>query len=447
MHQKIRHFIEKELLLTPNAKLVLGVSGGVDSVVMMHILNSLGFHCIVAHCNFHLRGEESDRDEKSVELWAKKLGLSFEKIDFDTKRYATECKISIEMAARELRYTWFEEIREKHQAQYIAVAHHADDAVETMLLNLIRGTGLRGLKGIEAINGKIIRPMLCSTREQVEKYAESHQLTYVFDSTNAETDFTRNKIRLEILPKLAEINPSIQQTLSETITRLQGTWKVFDGAIESITSDITHKKADKIYIDINKLKQQKDVKTVLFEILQPYQFHSDIVYQITESLENNSGLQFHSPDFILVKDRSYLILSPKTNIGNIGNIENTEIEIDNNTSTIQYPFSLHLKTFEKDMNFKVSKSTDKVHIDLSKIKFPLILRKWESGDFFYPFGMEKSKKVSDFLIDEKVNIIDKQNIWVLTSDKKIVWIVGMRTDNRFKINVSTQKILEIKINR
>lgn len=439
MRQKISQFIEKELKLASNTKLVLGVSGGVDSVVMTHILNDLGYHCIIAHCNFHLRGEESNRDENVVFNFGNELNLKVEKIDFDTKTYAKQNKLSIEMAARELRYRWFEEIRQKHQAQYVAVAHHSDDSVETLLMNLIRGTGLRGLKGIEAVNDKIIRPMLCCTRSEIEQYASNNQLKYIFDSSNAETDFVRNKIRLEVVPKLAEINPAIKQTLAETTERLLGTWKVFEQAIEKIKQEITYAKDNKLYIDIEKLQQQPDIQTVLFEILQPYQFHSDTIIQLTESLNSTSGLQFHSVEYVVIKDRKFLILSDRKSA------ENIEIQISEETTEIEKPLSLQIKTFEKQSTFSVSKLPHLIQLDLDKIKFPLTLRKWRTGDFFYPFGMNNSKKVSDFLIDEKVNILDKQDIWVLTSEEKIAWIVGMRTDNRFKINTDTQKILEIKL--
>lgn len=439
MRQKISQFIEKELKLASNTKLVLGVSGGVDSVVMTHILNDLGYNCIIAHCNFHLRGEESNRDENVVFNFGHELNLKVEKIDFDTKTYAKQNKLSIEMAARELRYRWFEEIRQKHQAQYIAVAHHTDDSVETLLMNLIRGTGLRGLKGIEVVNDKIIRPMLCCTRSEIEQYASNNQLKYIFDSSNAETDFVRNKIRLEIVPKLAEINPAIKQTLAETAERLLGTWRVFEQSIEKIKQEITHTKENKLYIDIEKLKQQADIQTVLFEILQPYQFHSDTIIQLTESLNSTSGLQFQSVEYVLIKDRKFLVLS------NRKSAENIEIQISEETTEIEKPLSLQIKTFEKQSTFSVSKLPHLIQLDLDKIKFPLTLRKWRTGDFFYPFGMNNSKKVSDFLIDTKVNILDKQDIWVLTSEGKIAWIVGMRTDNRFKINADTQKILEIKL--
>lgn len=437
MRQKISEFIEKEIKLAPQTKLIVGVSGGVDSVAMLHILSELGFECVVAHCNFHLRDEESNRDEKLVENWAEKLHLTFEKIDFDTKTYAKEHKLSIEMAARELRYEWFEKIRQKYQTEYVAVAHHADDAVETLLINLIRGTGLRGLKGIDIVNEKIIRPMLCCSRNEIEKYANDNRLEYVIDSTNTDTDFVRNKIRLEILPKLAEINPSIKQTLNETTKRLQGTWNVFEQSIEKIKSEITYAKDDKLYIDIEKLKSQADIQTVLFEILQPYQFHSDIISQIADNLDGTSGVMFHSHTSILIKDRKYLILSDKKLI------ENNEFEIFEETSEIDNPFLLKFNKFEKKTDFVVSKLSNKVHMDYEKIKFPLLLRKWQVGDSFHPFGMKNSKKVSDFLIDKKVNVLDKQNVWVLISDKKIIWIVGMRTDNRFKITEKTTKILEI----
>lgn len=442
MRQKIHQFIEKEMKLTPGTKLIAGVSGGADSVVMLHILNDLGYDCIVAHCNFHLRGEESDRDEKVVENWAKRLQLPFEKVDFDTSSYAKENKLSIEMAARELRYHWFEKIRQKHHAEYISVAHHADDSAETLLMNLIRGTGLRGLKGIEAINGKIIRPMLCCSRNEIETYAESNRLNFITDSTNANTDFVRNKIRLETIPSLAEINPSIKQTLTETADRLLGAWKVYEQTIEKIKSEITSIKNDRLYIHIKKLQQQADVRTVLFELLQPYQFHSDVVKQIAESLEDNSGLTFHSSEHTLLKDREYLILTKNAEIGN----DFTEILIQENTTEILTPISLSFKKMEKNEPFVISKHPKKIHLNYYRLKFPLTIRKWRSGDVFKPFGMNHFKKISDYLIDQKVDVITKQNTFVITSDDEIVCILGMRTDNRYKVDENATTIWEINVN-
>lgn len=437
--QKIGQFIEKEIGLEPGTRLIAGVSGGVDSVVMLHVLSTLGYACVVAHCNFHLRGEESNRDEDFVRALAKKYQLPFLKIDFDTREYARQQKISIEMAARDLRYAWFEKIRAEQNAAAIAVAHHADDSVETFLMNLMRGSGLRGLKGIEPKNGNIIRPLLYCTRNKVETYARENGLKSVFDSTNADTDFLRNKIRLELLPLLAEFNPSIRQTLAETIGRLQGTWKVFENNIEKIAQEITFIRNGNLYIDIKKLQCQPDVPTVLFELLQPYRFHTDVVNQIVENLEDTSGTQFQADGYLLIKDREYLILSEEKEP------ESFETEISTEITEINTPIHLIFNKKEKKEDFIVSKTAEKAHVDFDKLRFPLKLRAWRAGDVFYPFGMTQSKKVSDFLIDEKVNVLEKQQIRVLVSGNDIVWIVGMRVDNRFRVTDDTENVLEMVI--
>lgn len=435
--QKIKQFIEKKIKLLPPAKLIVGISGGADSVVLLHLLKKMGYTCIAAHCNFHLRGIESDRDELFVTNFTEKLDIPLEKIDFYTTQYAKEHKISIEMAARDLRYHWFEDIRLKQNAVAIAVAHHADDSIETFLMNLIRGSGLKGLKGIEPVNGKIIRPLLAVSRKEIETYSAENELSYVTDSTNQSTLYLRNKIRLELLPMLAELNPSIRQTLAETIERMQDTWSIFNGETEKVKKDISFEKEQKFYIDINKLKALQGNETILFEILQDFDFNSDTVKNIIESLDKNSGLKFFSSKKILIKDRNFLIISDYVNTKNEKNT------IDENCEEISFPVSLKIKKIERNENYIVSKKSDVAHIDIDKLKFPLTVRKWKNGDTFIPFGMKKLKKVSDFLINEKVNIIDKENIWVVESAGIIVWIVGMRIDGRFSISKNSKNILEL----
>ena len=439
IRQKIGQFIQKKINVSSGARLILGVSGGVDSVVMLHVLSSLDYKCVVAHCNFHLRSEESNRDEAFVKALAESFRLPFLKTDFDTREYARQQKISIEMAARDLRYAWFEKIRKEQNAEAIAVAHHADDSVETFLMNLMRGSGLRGLKGIEPINGNVIRPLLCCTRGEIETYARVNKLKSVFDSTNSNTDFLRNKIRLELLPMLAEFNPSIRQTLTETIGRMQGAWKVFENNIEKITRENTFRQNGYLYIDIQKLQRQPDVNTVLFELLQPYHFHTDVVNQIVENLQDTSGARFQSDGYVLIKDREYLILSEEKRRNDF------ETEISEGNIEIKTPIHLFFNKKEKKDDFNISKTKEAVHVDFDKLRFPLTLRVWRAGDIFYPFGMTRSKKVSDFLIDEKVNVLEKQHTYVLLSGNDIVWVVGMRVDNRFRVTNETKNVFEIII--
>lgn len=436
--KKVQQFIETNRLFQENERVLVGVSGGADSVVLLNILLKMGYKCVVAHCNFHLRGEESNRDEKFVENLTKEYNLLYKKIDFDTVGYAKSNKISIEMAARDLRYSWFEKMAAETKCTSIAVAHHADDSIETVLLNMIRGTGLKGLTGIEPRNGKVVRPLLCCNRDEVEDYAEKYKIHFVTDSTNAANDYSRNKIRNVLLPLMAEINPSIKQTMVDNADRLRGAWKIYTDKIREIENEITIHEDGNYLIDIEKLRNKTDVKTVLFELLQPFHFHPDVISDIYENLDKRSGGRFYSDSHRLLKDRSFLI------IDEIDKTSQIEFTIAENASEIDFPIHLTLTNFKRNDNFQPSILPHTIHVDGDKIKFPLTLRKWKDGDSFYPFGMAKSKKLSNFFIDEKLNRNQKEDIWILLSDDKIVWLVGLRLDNRFRVKDSTSNILEIK---
>ncbi len=437
--KKVQHFINANQLLADNERILVGVSGGVDSVVLLNILRKLRYDCIVAHCNFHLRGEESNRDEAFVEKLTKEYNLIYKKVDFDTIGYAKANKISIEMAARELRYRWFEKMAIENKASSIAVAHHADDSIETVLLNLVRGTGLKGMTGIEMRNGKIVRPLLACSREEIEDYAQKNDLQFVVDSTNASNDYTRNKIRNQIIPLLAEINPLVKQTFHQDILNIRGAWKIYSEKIKEIKEKIVTFSENQYSIDIQKLKSQADVKTVLFEILNDFNFNSDVIEDIYLGLENNSGLKFHSPTHRLLKDRNSLIIDEFENKSNV------EFSIPEGVSEITEPIKLNFRLLENSKDFKPSKEADTVHLDADKLKFPLTIRKWRNGDRFQPFGMTQSKKLSDFFIDEKLNLFQKEDSLLLISDEKIAWIIGLRIDNRFRISPKTRNILEISI--
>lgn len=437
--KKVRQFIDSNQLLIDNDRILVGVSGGADSVVLLHILLKLGFECVVAHCNFHLRGEESMRDELFVEKLAEKYKLIYKKTDFDTVRFAKSNKISIEMAAREMRYAWFKKLAPENKCQTIATAHHTDDSIETLLLNMIRGTGLKGLTGIEPRNGDIVRPVLCCTRSEIEQYAQKNKLEYITDSTNLANEYSRNKIRNLILPMMADINPSVKQSLAENISRFRGSWKIYSEKIAEIEAHITFNKENQTFVDIDKLKSQSDPKTILFEILQKYQFNSDVISNIFEALDKSSGKRYYSDTHRLLKDREHLI------VDEIEPNNTLEFSIDESTKSISIPINLSLNKKARNEDFIISKKSDIIHIDADKIKFPLTLRKWKKGDSFHPFGMKESKKLSDFFINEKINRNQKENIWLLVSDNKIVWIIGLRMDERFRITEKTKNILEISL--
>lgn len=440
LQQKVQTYIEKHQLLTPGKQVVVGVSGGTDSVALLHLLIKLGYSCIVAHCNFHLRMEESDRDEEFVRKLASDYKLPIYCVDFNTVNYAEQHGISIEMAARDLRYNWFYELLENHHAQAIAVAHHADDSIETMLMNLVRGTGLRGLTGIPPKNNKVVRPLLCCTRTEIENYLILHDAEHVEDSTNATTDYQRNKFRNEIIPLLSEINPSVRQTLYDTLERFEGSLAIYQQAIDEMEKKIVDKTDTGLVImNIDLIKQQAHIPTVLFELLHPYGFSPATIEQISGHLDGESGKVFHADAYKLVKDRNSLIISAK-------GIELNEVfSISQTDKRLEIPFPLTINKQQIISGFRVSKEQNRIHVDASKLVFPLQIRKWKEGDFFYPFGMKQRKKISDFFIDNKLSLIDKEKIWLLVSGDEIVWIVGLRMDNRFRVTEQTTEVVEFKI--
>jgi len=440
MQQKVQSYIERQQLLTPKARVIVGVSGGTDSVVLLHILHALGYECVMAHCNFHLRMEESNRDEEFVRALSKTMKLPFYNIDFDTVSYADKHGISIEMAARDLRYEWFHDLLKKLDAEAIAVAHHADDSIETMLMNLVRGTGLRGLSGIRPRNKKVIRPLLCCNRQELENYLIRYDLEHVEDSTNASVDYQRNKFRNEVLPLLEEINPSLRQTLYESLKRFEGTTAIYAQAIDAIREKIAETTDGLTKLNIDIITQQVHIPTVMYEILQPFGFNGATIEQVTENLDAVSGKTFYSDTHRLIKDRKYLIISPKDD----DTVD--EYYITQPDAVIDQPFRLQLKTLKLTPDFSISRSAKRVHIDASKLAFPLQLRRWREGDVFYPFGMKQRKKLSDFFIDNKLSLLEKEQSWLLVSGNDIVWIVGQRLDDRFRITAETTEVVELSIN-
>jgi len=440
MQQKVQSYIQTHQLLTPHGPIIVGVSGGTDSVALLHILVSLGYDCIIAHCNFHLRMEESDRDEEFVLSLSKLLKIPFHHIDFETIKYADQHGISIEMAARDLRYNWFNELLLTHKAQAIAIAHHTDDSIETMLINLVRGTGLRGLTGIHPRNKNVVRPLLCCTREELENYLILHDLEHVEDSTNATIDYQRNKFRNEVLPLLAEINPSVRQTLYASLQRFEGNLAVYQQAIQNIEKLIVHKEPGLVKMNIHKIKEQVHIPTVMFELLHIYGFKPAVIEQITEQLDGESGKVFYSDTYRLIKDRQYLIIS--MNVPSAAK----EFYISQNDTDISLPISLKISRQILSAGFKISKDNNCIHIDISKLIFPLKLRHWNEGDTFQPFGMKQRQKISDFFINNKLSLNQKEQTWLLVSGEEIVWVIGLRLDNRFRVTKETKEVLEITIN-
>ena len=439
MQQKVQTYIQNHQLVTPQGRIIVGVSGGTDSVVLLHILMSLGYECIIAHCNFHLRMEESDRDELFVRNLAKELKVDNYFIDFDTSKYAAEHKISIEMAARDLRYAWFYELLFRYDAQAIAVAHHADDSIETMLMNLVRGTGLRGLTGIQPRNHKVVRPLLCCNRLEIETYLVRHDLDHIEDSTNSSVEYQRNKFRNEVLPLLTEINPSVRTTLYDSLKRFEGNWIIYMDAIDKMSLEIVHKEPGVVKMDIDTIKKQIHIPALMYELLHPYGFGPALIEQITDQLDGESGKVFFSESHRLIKDRKYLLINAiEENAIDEFYLEEDEIEIE-------VPFPMKINKQSVTPGFEISKEQNRIHVDVSKLNFPLLLRRWKEGDTFYPFGMSQRKKISDFFINNKLSLLEKEHSWILVSNNEIVWIVGQRMDNRFRVTKETKEVFEFII--
>lgn len=437
MQSKVEKFIRDEKLLKDNSKVILGVSGGADSMALLHILHNLNYQIIVAHCNFHLRSNESMRDEKFVRSFCEEKGLLYRVVDFDTLKYAAQHSISIEMAARELRYRWFEELRKEFEADAIAVAHHKDDSIETVIMNMVRGTGIRGLTGIEPKSGYIVRPFLSITRAEVEEYMLSSGLEYVNDSTNSESIYTRNIIRLDVMPYFERINSSAKDSIYKTMKNLKQVENIYKSYINDCRKKVF--KDDKI--DINKLTQLVEPEAVLYEILSEFNFNAAVVNDILESLKGHSGKIFYSNSHKVLKDRDFLILKVL-----LDDVEETNYIIDvDQISEIKEPINLLINKEVVNEDFVLDRSPLLLYADYDKLGKPLQLRRWKEGDWFIPFGMKGKKKLSDYFNDNKFSLFDKENTWLLCSDQDIVWIVGHRSDDRFKIDPKTKTVLKISL--
>ena len=431
-------YVSENKIFHKNEKILLAVSGGIDSMIMTHIFSESDIMFGIAHCNFQLRGKESDRDEQFVKEYAAKYKLAFYHKSFDTAAYAKENKISIQMAARDLRYKWFEEVRAENGFHWIALAHNQDDIVETMLINLSRGTGIRGLSGMNIKSGRLIRPLLYASRSMIEKYQQDKKIPFVEDSSNASIKYKRNRIRHIIIPEFEKLNPSFKNSVLETIQNIKEIKNLFLDQLSEKTNQIIHKEGGNIQINIHKLIDLGHTNTYLYELLIPYGFSHQIIPKITESLNSNSGKQFFSKTHRLVKDRDYLILT------SIKETTGIEYKIESGITKMEAPVNLKIKKISHSSKFTILSSDLIATFDFDLLKFPLKLRKWKQGDRFQPLGMKQTKKLSDFFIDRKLSLPEKENIWLLTSEKQIIWVVGYRIDDRFKVSEKSKNLLQIE---
>ncbi|TXB65206.1 tRNA lysidine(34) synthetase TilS [Vicingus serpentipes] len=428
--------IKKSNLFSNSAKILLTVSGGKDSMAMLDLFYKAGFNISVAHCNFNLRGAESDADEQFVKVISEQNNILFFSKSFNTTEFAEKNKISIQMAARKLRYDWFEEIRLKHDIDYIATAHHKNDVAETMLINLTKGTGLSGLHGINKKSGKIIRPLLDFTREQIEDYVAKNNIEYREDKSNQNNKYTRNFVRLDVIPLLENINPNLIENLNQTANYIASTEFILAEKIQEEFKKCTEQNGNRILFDISKLKSLKNSITYLYYFLKDFGFNGTDFNNIIDAFDEQSGKIFLSKTHQILKDRDKLVLSE------ISIESNKEIIIHNIDELSKNGF--FVEVYCNDKGIKINKSSNYAYLDENKIKFPLVLRNWKEGDTFQPLGMKGKKKLSDFFIDNKIDVLTKQNIKVLTQKNKIIWVVGYRINDTFKIEKNTKNILVIK---
>ncbi|ABQ05166.1 tRNA lysidine(34) synthetase TilS [Flavobacterium johnsoniae] len=435
MLSKFQNHIVSKFPFLKQKKLFLAVSGGLDSMVLLHLFKQLNYEITVLHCNFQLRGLESFGDQEFIQNYCDKNNIKIFTTQFDTQAFAEDYKLSIQVAARELRYSWFYELLEEKHFDYLLTAHHADDNLETFIINLTRGTGLDGLTGIPEQNDKIIRPLLPFSREEILKYAQENNIEWREDSSNASTKYVRNKIRHDLVPVLKQINPNFLDAFQKTQSFLQESKEMVEDASIVIYQQVAKEAGDDIHFDLNQLKKLPNYKSYLYQWLNEFGFSA--WKDIYDLVEGQSGKQVFSDEFRLLKNREILILTPISETS-----EKEEFEIYENDTEVNFPLKMTLC----NVGHTTFGSNRTIFVDAEKIQFPLKLRKWNEGDVFQPFGMNgKSKKVSKLFKDEKMSLIEKEKTWILSSDDQIVWIVGIRQDERFKINNTTNKILKIEL--
>lgn len=431
--------LEEKCNVSPTNTVLIALSGGADSVALLHLLKDANIHCTAAHCNFHLRGTESDEDEKFVRTLCRELNIPLQTIDFQTVEYAEKQRISIEMAARELRYSWFDELAKELKIDLIATGHHGDDAIETFFLNLTRGTGIKGLTGISWRRGNIIRPLLFASAQEIKDYCHENSFNYRTDSTNQETVFYRNKIRSEIVPLFKEMNPSFFDTMQSNMEYLKESRNIIEDELTKIQLQITAREGDSFLIPISVIKKYAHRKSLLFDLMQPYGFSGQQIHQIVKTVNSLPGKQFLSHTHRLVVDRFNLILTPITEQ------DKNRYSVPDGVTEIEHPLHLTFKKYSRTSEFQFSKDPNLIHLDADLLDFPLYLRHPLEGEKFQPLGMSNFKKLSDFFIDEKLSIVEKEETWLLLNGEEVIWVVGLRIDNRFKITHRTKNILEIKL--
>lgn len=438
MTEEFISFVKTQYLFGDEDKIILAVSGGIDSVVLAALFHFTRVHFAIAHCNFSLRKRESENDQVFVKGLAEKYGVPFFSKRFDTLSYAKENGLSIQLAARKLRYEWFDELLEEKAYHYVATAHHLNDQAETFLYNLTRQSGISGLHGISPKQGRLVRPLMFAFREDIERFAAGHGLAYREDSSNKKDIYTRNYIRHKIIPAFETNHPEFVRTLSKTIMNIRATEDVYLHHIEDVKRKLFLYEGKRIKISIDELLQLHQPQTYLYELVRPFGFNFSQVSDIKYVLQSFPGKRFLSSTHCITLGRKHLIISGRSD-ADMGVYFINAID-----QAIDIPIRISLSVLEKTSRAELNCPSAIAMLDLHKLSFPLMLRRWEKGDYFYPLGMQQRKKISDFFIDEKLSLPEKQEKWLLCSEKEIVWVVGHRIDDRFKVTESTTKILKLQ---
>lgn len=435
--------------ITPeNSFLLLAVSGGADSTVLADLVYHAGFSFCIAHMNFQLRGQESVRDEIFVQSLAEKYACEVRVQHVDTEQYMQDHKLSVQEAARELRYNWFMELVREYQEKtgikniYLATAHHADDAMETMLMHFFRGTGIQGLTGIPVLQEErhIIRPLLGFRKKELQEYVKENSIGFVEDSSNAGNDYTRNFFRNTLLPQIKEVYPMVEQNLLYNIERFRDVAWVYKTTMEQQLKKLVVHKNGEWHIPVLKWKQCPYLAAVTWEIIRPYGFTSAQTAEVIRLLDAANGAYMTSASFRIIRNRNWMIMAP------LATGEASHILIEENDNRIAYEQGI-LEITRSKASSHIPNNTQEALLDAGSITYPLLLRRWKQGDYFYPLGMQKKKKLSRFLIDLKLSKTEKENVWVIESDRRILWVVGYRIDHRFRITDSTSGVLHIKTAR
>lgn len=433
--QQFQNFITKHQLIDAGQRVLAAVSGGRDSVVLAHLLKQAGIDFGIAHCNFQLRPTEALTEQKFTNGLADSLNAPFYTTNFDTAGYAKQKGISTQMAARDLRYQWFEHIRSSFGYTCIAVAHHQNDSVETILLNLTRGTGIAGMHGILPKNDLIIRPMLFLSREEIDDIVTDNHLQYMEDSSNSSSKYARNKMRLEVIPKLKELNPKLEETFNRNMERFRELEMLLQNKLDEIRPQLLVAHGNDMHIDIAKVKALEPQRLLLFGLLNPYGFSEQVIGDVVASLDKHSGRVFETPGYMMILDREKLILTKRNN-----NTINSVL-INQSDSEVTY-CSFKLNILHDDSPLIVRNNPLALSVDADVLIYPLTIRNWHQGDSFMPMGMKGQKKLSDYFVNAKIPLNEKNQIPILVNgNDEVIWICGYRPDERYKVSVHTKKVI------